>query len=197
MRRAYIGDSFDLVKRCLLRGLAETGPWQAHPMFTEELLAEEADRFSRLLGVPLVSREVLGPRTNRNKYFEPACDCDTHVFLDPDTGLRLHSIGGRKAISYLFADELIRIMRARSGRLALVFDQSLEYGSAREALTVKLAALGRAGLYGTAYVSHACFIIVARESELLSHAVGALQRTTGLPPNRFLEVAAAGQPRCS
>jgi hypothetical protein len=195
VRRQYLGDSFDLVKQTLLRGLAHAGRWQAHPMFTEQVAPNEADQLSRLLGVPLVSRDVLEPRTDREKYFAPAREADTHVFLDPDTGFRLEAIRGRRAPSFLFNDDLVKIAKARPGRLCLVFDQSLGYGNAQAELTSKLRGLDGAGLCGAAYVSHACFLLVAGDTEILSRAIVALQDGVGLPPSRLLRMPATERKR--
>jgi hypothetical protein len=72
MHVRFLGDSFDIVKQSLLRWLAQCGSWSAHPMFTEEVTVDQAEAFSCLLGVPLISREVLSSESDRAAYFTAA-----------------------------------------------------------------------------------------------------------------------------
>lgn len=80
MNLRYIGDSYDIVKRALLAWLSAFGEWHAHPMFTSEASPEGAAAFAGLIGVPLLSREVLTARTDRNDYFA-VCAKAEHLFL--------------------------------------------------------------------------------------------------------------------
>ncbi|MCI0370851.1 MAG: hypothetical protein L0214_05605 [candidate division NC10 bacterium] len=194
MRLSYLGDSYDIVKQSFLRWLSALGPWSANPMFTEEVPGEQIDVFARLLGVPLISTETLRPKSDRFAYFATARACHTHLFLDPDTGLRLERVGGKRAPAYLFGEELAQIARSRPGLLTLVFDQSLGRGNKAEQLEQKLLALAAVGLHGAAYVSHACFILVAHESELVREAVLAVREQSGLPSARFVRGGTAEQP---
>jgi hypothetical protein len=52
--------------------------------------------------------------------------CRDHVFLDPDTGIRLKPCNTLNAPRYLFGPELVAIADARPENLTLVFDQSLQ-----------------------------------------------------------------------
>ena len=141
MKPRFLGDSCDIVKQSLLRWLASMGPWATHPMFTEPTTSEQADTFARLLGTPLLSREVLTHGVDRDAYMAPARECRKHIFLDPDTGIRLDPTRGKKAPQYVFGKELVAIARARPGALTLVFDQSLARGAERDQLNGKLARL--------------------------------------------------------
>lgn len=89
MKLGKFGDSYDIVKQGLLRWLSPCGPWVAHPMFTDPVDALEVSAFSRFLGVPLLSTEVLDPGSDRDAYFSTAASCPDHLFLDPDTGLKI------------------------------------------------------------------------------------------------------------
>jgi hypothetical protein len=193
MHVRFLGDSFDIVKQSLLRWLAQCGPWSAHPMFTEEVTVDQADAFSHLLGVPLISREVLSRESDRAAYFAAARTCSTHLFLDPDTGLFLGRAGRRRKPRYLYADEIAAIA-ARPGALTLVFDQSFPHGGERACLEKKLSILAAEGLSGVAYVSHACFILVGQGCELVEGALQALLKQSHLPKERFVERRAAEQP---
>jgi hypothetical protein len=191
MRLKYFGDSYDIVKHSLLRWLAPCGPWAAHPMFTESVSADAAAAFSRLLGVRLISDQVLTPQTDRDAYFAAARGCRDHLFLDPNTGVRPEVTGGADAPSYLFGRELVSIACARPDALTLVFDQCLPRGGERQRLEEKLSGFASQGLHGVAYVSHACFLLVARDRGLLEEAFGVLRRESGLPSSRFIEPKAA------
>jgi hypothetical protein len=186
MKPQFFGDSYDIVKQSFLRWLAATGPWSTHPMFTEPVSSEQADRFGRLLGTRILSREVLTSVVDRNAYLAPARDCRDHVFLDPDTGIRLQPTRRKKAPQYIFGPELVAIANARPGRLTLVFDQSLARGAERQQLQDKLSNLAAEGVHGVAYVSHACFVLVGMDHSAVAAAFESLKRESGLPGSRFL-----------
>jgi hypothetical protein len=162
-------------------------------MFTEPVPGEQVDAFARLLGVPILSQEMLRPETNRFAYFAAARACKTHLFLDPDTGLRFNRLGGKKAPSYLFGQELALIAGSRPSLLTLVFDQSLRRGNKPEHLEGKLRTLAAEGLHGAAYVSHACFLLVSRDADLVRKAVLAVLQQSGLPSSRFAEGGVASE----
>lgn len=193
MRPKFFGDSFDIVKQSLIRWLGRCGPWSAHPMFTEPVSSAEAKVFAQLLGVPLLSREVLAVDTDRTAYFACARSCESHLFLDPDTGLRLEKVNDGKEPAYLLGEELVAIADSRPEWLTLVFDQSVARGKEREQLKHKLATFARRGLHGFAYVSHACFLLVGRDRDALVTAVKAVQQQSGLPASRFVEGRIAEQ----
>jgi hypothetical protein len=191
MKKEFLGDSYDVVKQSLLRCLQPCGKWKAHPMFTEEVKPNEAKAFarafSRLIGVPLVSREKLDSRTDRKKYFAAARNCKCHLFLDPDTGLYIEKRRCSKA-THLSLPELVDIASDRQNLLTLVFDQSFSRGQKRQQqLKGKLHALAKRGLHGIAYHSHACFILVGRDAKLVKHARDVLLKKSRLPPGRLLQ----------
>jgi len=182
----YFGDSYDIVKQSLLRWLAPLGPWAAHPMFTEPVPPDDAAAFSRFLGVPLLSDATLESRTDRHAYFEPARSWKGHVFLDPDTGLRLQELRGRRGCVYVFAAEVNEILGGRPDSLVLVFDQSLQRGREAEGLAGKLEALAGAGIRGFAYRSHAAFLLLGLEERSVRAARDLLLRESRLPASRLV-----------
>lgn len=186
MKPKYFGDSYDIVKHSLLRWLASLGPWRAHPMFTEPTRPQEAKTFSALLGVPLVSTEVLEQGRNRTEYFVGARTCSTHLFLDPDTGIRMESSGRTRAVAYVFGDELVQIAGRQSELLTLVYDQALSRGSEASGLGAKLSMLATRGLNGFAYRSHACFILVGPSIAQVCRAHHILVEEAHLPAARFV-----------
>jgi len=193
VRLKFLGDSFDIVKQSLLRWLGGLGPWVAHPMFTEAVTGTEARDFARLLGVPLLSSEVLRADTERARYFAPARACASHLFLDPDTGLSLKKIEASRVSGYVLVDELVSIVGARPEWLTLVFDQSVARGKEREQLEEKLSVLATHHVHAWAYVSHACFILAGSDRRVLESAAKVVQVDSGLPADRFVYGGAAEQ----
>ncbi len=194
MHPRFLGDSYDIVKQSLLRWLGTVGPWSVHPMFAEAATAAEVEAFEHLLGASVVSRAVLGPETDRRAYFESARECEKHLFLDPDTGVALGKKPRRASPLYLFGDELVDIAHARPQLLTLVFDQSVARGNERQQLEAKLSAFAHRGLHGLAYVSHACFLLVGSDGDLMKKAAQVLEEESRLPAGRFIARAAAEQP---
>jgi len=193
MNLKFLGDSYDIVKRSLLKWLEPVGTWATHPMFTESVSREQADTFSRLLGTRLLSHDVLTQTTDRDAYLAPARDSSDHVFLDPDTGIRPKPTGGMRAPRYLFGTELVLIANARPERLTLVFDQALGRGDEPSQLQTKLDDFAQQGVLGIAYVSHACFVLVGKDRTLLESAFEMLKKESSLPENRFLSWNAQNQ----
>jgi hypothetical protein len=166
-------------------------------MFTEPVAAEEASIFSRLLGVPLLSSDTLRPETIREHYFATAHSCQEHLFLDPDTGLRLPVTRARNHPSYVFGPEAVSIVLARPTSLTLIFDQSLARGSEREQLETKMTFFADRGIASFCYVSHACFILVSASHEKVLGASRIVLADSGLPPNRFVMNANHITSRCT
>ncbi|MGH9363918.1 MAG: hypothetical protein ACRD1B_01440 [Thermoanaerobaculia bacterium] len=179
------------MKQSLLRWLGAIGPWSVHPMYAEAITPKDVEAFEYLLGASVVSQAVLGPNTDRRAYFESARKCDAHLFLDPDTGVALGKKPRRRAPSYLFADELVEIAQGRPNLLTLVFDQSVARGSERQQLDAKLSALAARELHGLAYVSHACFLLVGIDRNLMKRATDMVREASRLPASRFIARAAA------
>ena len=186
MKLKYLGDSYDIVKHSLLRWLSAVGPWSAHPMFTETVSEAEAAAFSALIGVPLVSTNVLEADADRATYFAEARTCERHLFLDPDTGLRLKVTRNGRAPAYVFGPELVGVAQSRPERLTLVFDQCLARGREREGLSEKLTFLSANSVHGLAYTSHACFLLLSCNRALLWRARRGLENDAHLPATRFL-----------
>jgi len=188
VRRQHFGDSYDLVKQSFLGWLSALGAWTIHPMFTAPS-CEWAQEFSKLVGCRLLSTEVLRPETNRSEYFATSHRFG-HLFLDPDTGLSKKHIPLRKRPAYLMWQELILIGKAKERRhcLTLVFDQSVARGQERPQVELKLRLLRSEGLFGLAYVSQACFILVSQDRHLVSCAHKLIVNQSRLPADRLIFV---------
>jgi hypothetical protein len=187
MNAKHLGDSYDIVKQALLRALSGLGDWEAHPMLTAPFDEAQAASFSRLIGVELLSLEVLEQASDRKAYFAPAAASGKHVFLDPDTGLRLLAGRDRKCPAYLFGPELVEIAGRPAKRLTLVYDQCLARGSESAGLQTKLEWLMQQGLSGLAYQSHAAFILVTPDPVLLTRARDTLLCIGRIPEHRLVE----------
>ncbi len=110
----------------------------------------------------------------------------SNLFLDPDTGLRLKSMRGKRAPQFLFAGELVALARARPSYLTMVFDQSHPRGGTRQSLEGKLKYLAAAGISAFAYDSHACFIISSCQAEIIAEAHAHILTESRLPPSRLV-----------
>ena len=157
-------------------------------MFTEPGEAERANELESFLDTKVVSTEVLTV-LNRLSYFKSA-SIDHHLFIDPNTGLRLGDLGGRKALDYLFASELLLITQERENYLTMVFDQSLSRAAEdvrREEVRRKLNELRARGLFGFAYYSHVCFLVLSKDESLVNEARNRLNQGLGLPRSRLVE----------
>ena len=182
------GDSYDIVKRSLLKWLSACGTWAAHPMFTSSVCTSFAEEFSSFLEARLVTTSPIPKQPERESYFESAIEwCSTdHLFFDPDTGVSLSQNYGRE---HLALGELVKIANGRCGKLVLVFDQSFSRSSVDDRMRrtkEKLACLEKYGVYGLVYCSHANFILASSDETALSDAETILREASRLPSKRFI-----------
>jgi hypothetical protein len=191
MRIRYLGDSYDIVKQSLLRWLRTFGEWSVHPMFTEAVLHSDVVAFESLLDAKIISTEILTIETDRLAYLA-CCSSSGHIFLDPDTGLRMRTTRGVRAPQFLFAQELEALVEQRPDSLTVVFDQCVGRGSERLHLNAKLRALREHGVFAWAYVSHACFVVAGRDPALLARARERVITESRLPEGRILSLPPSG-----
>jgi hypothetical protein len=188
MKLEYLGDSYDFVKLSLLRCLRVLGPWSVVPMFTKADDAERASELESFLKTTVIATEFLTTQ-NRTSYFENAA-VDRHLFIDPNTGLRLSKMTGKRTLNYLLVSDLLLLSKDREKYLTMVFDQSLRRANDTERrleVREKLRKLNEEGLYGFAYYSHACFLILSRDQTVSSDAKECLDQGLGLPGSRLVE----------
>ena len=99
--------------------------------------------------------------------------------------LRRHLIlQGKRPDAY----DLTRLVNPRPDKITLIFDQSVIRGSERAHITRKISELHRQAIFGTAYESHACFLLVSKDRELVDKARKHLIHESRLPEKRFLPV---------
>ena len=155
-------------------------------VYTAAPTNEFARELARLLWAPLISAEVLVPGTNRDDYFRP-CVSQGSLFLDPNTGIRDQQQADPPE-NYLFSADLVRLVIARPSFLTLVFDQSLQRGNEWQQVSAKLDRMRQEGVLGFSYVSHAAFLVVAQDRQLLLEARQSLVQLSRLPDDRFTAV---------
>ncbi len=191
MNRDKFGDSYDIVKQSILRWLSACGTWSVHPMFTDKDPTSYSKEYCRFLGVYAVTTETFR-KYRRDRWVAAGNHCQDHLFLDPDTGLRLEK-PKRDLNKYLLLCELVTVANARPKKLTLVFDQSIdrreEKSGTNEVQTrEKLKRLECRGVHGLAYRSHANFILVSCDQDVLRCAKSTLVNSSQLPPERFVEL---------
>lgn len=170
MNPAFLGDSFDLVKRFFAAELRSLGYEVAvDPLFTGNWAGEE-ETFLRLIGA--IHRQDLSGSAER-----------TALFLDPDTGVK--ETGARTHVSFKrIADE------SATHEIVFAFDQSFSRkGAVAEAIARKLLELSKLGLTGLYYDSHARFLFASRRANAITelrlhlHAIG-------IPSRRLITINA-------
>ena len=192
MNPAFLGDSYDFVKRTIIHGLApSTEEWAVHPMYFSQprknIFVQEnfVHQYTEFLGIGLVD----GHNYVRENVGEIGALCPSHLFLDPDTGLRIH---GGPGPQHLDVPELAAIANApvRKHKLTLVYDQSysrqLRLEGRMEKAQGKLGALRDHDIYGAAYVSHLVFIWVSADQDTVIAATNRLIACSRLPRWRFV-----------
>lgn len=181
----YFGDSYDVVKRFLLRSLGPTASWDAFPMLTHEVSELDLAAFEEFLGVRIASPGVLAAEVDRAQHLRVMPN-RLYVFLDPDTGIKLKPCGGARSAKYVFGPELVDLCLDDPQRLVLVFDQSFSRNEEREqSMNDKLAYFYGRGVHSFAYLSHACFVVLSASRPVLDSAFDRLIKT-GLPASRIL-----------
>jgi len=171
MNPAYLGDSYDVVKRFFC-DIARSAGYAVYidPMFTGDWTPQQRDTFCRFLG----TRE-LGASSPR---FRAA------LLVDPDTGIRSRPGRGHTTFASIAG-------RCDKFALVIVFDQSFARGNkGREGMTAKLASLRALGIRGLYYDSHARFLICGRSSARVMRFQKALIQA-GVPAARFVGIPAS------
>ena len=184
MRMQFLGDSYDIVKRFLLQTIAPGARWDAFPMFTHAVTKDELAAYETFLGVHVASPGVLAAGEDRFAILAERPHL-RHVFLDPDTGIRLKPCGGSAAANYIFGPELANLCSNEPACLVVVFDQSVPRGSERQAMARKLAYFSERGVHGFAYLSHACFVVLSASKRVCDDAYVHLV-ASALPVERIL-----------
>ncbi len=172
MKRQYLGDSYDAVKRLWQEILAEWAPLHAEPRFIPEDIRSEFTAFTR---IPLLNE-------HRPMFYA--------ILNDPDTGIRLpNRLNQSEGISHIALSTIREQLRNAAVRCVITFDQSKhrELGlSLKSQRNAKLQWLQRQRLSAFYYVSHAPFLFAFSEPARMDVALGLIRRA-GVPDNRIEE----------
>lgn len=169
MKRAFLGDSYDAVKRMWQEMLGDWAPLYAAPSFIPDNLQQE---FTRLTKIPIL------------------LELPSHPFAilnDPDTGIRLPGEQNQKeGRSHITIETIVDQLR-HGARCVITFDQS-DYRQSNlrlgEQHQKKLHLLARKGCHGFYYVSHAPFLFAIPNTIALGQIQNILKEN-GLPDNRI------------
>ena len=179
MKREYLGDSYDAVKRLWQQILADWAPLYAEPRFIPEDLRDD---FTRLTGIPTL------PAQRPAKY---------STLNDPDTGIRLpgeeNQAEGR---THIAVTTIVQQLRTDAPRCVITFDQS-DYRNSDlqrdEQRQVKLRYLRDHGIPAFYFVSHAPFLFAFPNAEALLELEQRLAQA-GIPAIRFERVQQDAEP---
>jgi hypothetical protein len=171
MNPAYLGDSYDVVKRFLC-GMARSAGYAVYidPMFTGDWTYQQRAAFFRFLGARALGASI--PKSL------------AALLVDPDTGIRT----GPGPAHVTFAS-----IAGRCDQFALVFvfDQSFSRGeNGLEAMKTKLTSLRALGIRGVYYDSHARFLVCSKSSARVMRFRKVLIQA-GLPAARFFGIPAS------
>ncbi len=161
MRREYLGDSYDAVKRMWQELLAPWAPLHAAPRFIPD---ELRDDYTSLTRIPMLPDEV--PAT-----------CS--ILNDPDTGIRLPGARNQGEGQTHVTIETIGKQLAGGAKCVITFDQSNYRNSGmklREQREEKLRQLTVDGFQAFYYVSHAPFLFATRSADALDRVCTILRK---------------------
>jgi hypothetical protein len=173
VKRDYLGDSYDAVKRLWQQILAGWAPLYAEPRFIPNDLRQD---FTRLTGIPILAEQQPAPFS---------------ILNDPDTGIRLPGEENQaESRTHIAMTTIVSQMQSRSPRCVITFDQSdyrnsdLQRDQQRQ---VKLRFLRDQGIPAFYFVSHAPFLFAFPDDDALLELEGRLSQA-GIPTTRFEKV---------
>jgi hypothetical protein len=170
MKREYLGDSYDAVKRMWQELLSGWAPLHAEPRFLPRELRQD---FTQLTRIPMLTNGRPVPYS---------------ILNDPDTGIRLpgeqNQTEGRTHISI---QTIIDQLRNNGVRCVITYDQShyrnieLNLNEQRQA---KMSRLAEEGLHSFYYVSHAPFLFAVPDTDALQQ-IHEILKNAGIPEDRL------------
>jgi hypothetical protein len=173
MKREYLGDSFDAVKRLWQQLLQEWAPLYANPKYIPDDLHRE---FTLLTGIRMLPANPQMPFS---------------ILNDPDTGIHLpgrqNQQEGRTHISIA---SIVDQFRKTNAMCTVTFDQSnyrRKKLSLCEQRAKKMLSISDNGLKSFYYVSHAPFLFVTADARTLM-ILKNLFLKNGIPGNRLEEI---------
>src|SRR5258708_7512569 len=170
MKREFLGDSDDAVKRMWQQILANSAPLYAEPRFIPN---EMQASFTLLTGIPMLSTPPSTPFS---------------ILNDPDTGVRLPGeLIQTESQKHISIPTILGQLQHQSLRCIVTFDQS-EYPhrnlKLNEQRVIKMRSIFDGGAFAFYYVSHAPFLFVFPTGEALEE-IKALLFGAGIPEDRI------------
>ena len=170
MKRAFLGDSYDAVKRLWQEAFSQWAPLLAEPRFIPE---EIRDDFTAITRIPLIIDH---------------CPPAYSIFNDPDTGIRLPDrTNQREGATHINLVTIAKQLGNPAVRCVVTFDQShhRESGFTPAAQRdAKVLCLRRQGMHAFYYVSHAPFLFASATEAHLQEARERLL-SVGIPEHRI------------
>ena len=170
MKRQFLGDLYDAVKRLWQEVFSEWAPLLAEPRFIPE---DIRDDFTTVTRIPLLND--LPPVVYS-------------IFNDPDTGIRLPDRENqREGVTHINLATIANQLRNPAVRCVLTFDQShhREPGfTPADQRNAKVLWLRNQELHAFYYVSHAPFLFAFSEEADMNEAQELLL-TVGIPQSRI------------
>ena len=153
MKKEYLGDSYDAVKRLWRDLLHDWAPLYADSRFIPENIREHFSLFTK---IPIL-KEM--PKDSFS------------VLNDPDTGIRLPGEKNQKeGRTHISIPTIVGQMKNNKIKCVVTFDQSYHRtgkGSHKEQRFTKMDKIREKGFYSFYYVSHAPFLFVCPSKTLV------------------------------
>lgn len=170
MRREFLGDSYDAVKRLWAESLRQIAPLYADPAFIPSDLRVD---FTRMTHIEILD----GTQTT-----------DHSILNDPDTGIFTPERSVQRVSRSHTSLQTIHEQLGRPGvKCVVTFDQSSHRKagwSAAEQRRAKMQRIQELGRHAFYYVSHAPFMFACSTEAALSDVMAAIERQ-GVPASRM------------
>lgn len=170
MRKKYLGDSYDALKRLWYDLLFEWAPLYANPQFIPYDLQAE---FKTLTKISMLSEHH---------------PLNFSILNDPDTGIRLPGTANQKeGRTHIAIDSIINQLNSFKPQCIITYDQSNYRNSGMglaEQRKTKMEEVSLNGYQSFYYVSHAPFLFTTLDKQSLSEIQSILAKS-GIPDNRF------------
>ncbi len=173
MKRKFLGDSFDIVKRLWADLLEHTAPLYADPLFYQD---DDLQReFTRLTRIQMAGGQPSGVFS---------------ILLDPDTGI---SLTDKPSPRHVTTDYIAERLGESGVRYVVTYDQSFGRGdpkaleAARQEKMTRMKEHGYPSFY---YVSHASFLFAAKSQQDLRELRTIIEKA-GVPACKLEELRTA------
>lgn len=172
MKRQYLGDSYDAVKRLWRDLFQEWAPLYADSRFIPDEMREAFTLFTK---IPILMEMPRKPFS---------------ILNDPDTGIRLPGENNQKeGRTHISISTIATQLKNECVKCVITYDQSYyrhDRGSHLEQRRAKMRELRRLGFQSLYYVSHAPFCFTVQTHQTFVELENIL-KAAGIPANRLEE----------